>query len=74
MAQNLDPVLVCYAATLLMQLTPALVLDSRPIDIQVLQAIFPVLAELTVKKQSYGTLLALEIRHIRAPYSLGPLT
>lgn len=51
MAPNLDLVLACYAAILLMQLTLALALGYQRIriDSQVLQAIFLALAELTVE-------------------------
>ena len=48
MAPNLDLVLVCYAAILLMQPTLALALGFQPTDSQVLQA-FPDLVELTVE-------------------------
>ena len=48
MAPNLDLVLVCYAAILLMQPTLALALGFQPTDSQVLQA-FPALVELTVE-------------------------
>ena len=44
-----------------MQLTLALAPGFRRIDSRVLQAIFPALAELIVKNQSYGTLLALDL-------------
>ena len=75
MAPNSDLVLACYAAIPLMQLTLALALGFQRIDSQVLQAIFPALAELIVKNQSYGTLLALELWHtlgFLAPCSLEP--
>ena len=63
MALNLGLVLACFAATLRMQLTRALALDSQQIASQVLQVAFPVLVELTVEHQSYRTLLALDTGH-----------
>lgn len=71
MAPNLDLVLACYAAILLMQLTLALALGSQQIDSQVLQAIFPALVELTVKIRATERFW-LEIWHILgfpAPFS-----
>ena len=44
-----------------MQLILALVLGFQLIDSQVLRAIFPALEELTAEKQSYATLLALQV-------------
>ena len=51
MALNLDLVLVCYAAILLMQPTLALALGFQPTDSQVLQA-FPALVELIVESRA----------------------
>lgn len=62
--------LACYVAILLMQLILALALGSQRTAFQVLQAIFPALAELTVKHQSYRTLLARNSAHPWLPYSI----
>ena len=63
MALNLDLVLACFAAIPRMQLTRAQALDFRRIASQVLQAVFPVLVELTVEHQSHKTLLAPHTGH-----------
>lgn len=60
MAPSLDLVLACSVAILPMQLILALAPGFRPIDSQVLLAVFPVLVELTVKHQNYVTHLALQ--------------
>lgn len=55
-----------------MQLILALAPGFRPIDFQVLLAIFPALVELTVKHQSYVMHLALQTWHTLGfplPYS-----